>query len=243
MKNKHLHVYILVVLLILGICSVRLHVIIPLAKNTSATHPDFIIDKNGVLLSYHGVSADVVIPDNVTSIGIKAFSGCTSLKNVTIPYGVTSIGIKAFSGCTNLKNIIIPDSVTSIEANAFLHCDRLSALAVPSSLEQIQYSSGSFWGCKNLKILRMQVVNGSKIPIKITLSEGADMRKPKITSNHKKIAVVTRPCYNTDAIGETSAIVTVTARQPGKAQITFQRINRNNHKKISKLKLVIVPIS
>ena len=36
---------------------------------------------------------------SVTSIGDRAFYGCTGLTCITIPYSVTSIGIQAFDGC------------------------------------------------------------------------------------------------------------------------------------------------
>ena len=48
---------------------------------------------------------DLIIPDNVTSIGYCAFYNCASLTSVTIPNSVTSIGSYAFSGCTNLTSI------------------------------------------------------------------------------------------------------------------------------------------
>ena len=44
----------------------------------------------------------ITIPDSVTSIGSRAFSGCTGLTSITIPDNVTTIGYEAFSGCTNL---------------------------------------------------------------------------------------------------------------------------------------------
>ena len=46
-------------------------------------------------------SESYVIPNSVTRIGIKAFSGCRSLTSITIPNSVTSIGYKAFEGCDN----------------------------------------------------------------------------------------------------------------------------------------------
>ncbi|MBR0335999.1 MAG: leucine-rich repeat domain-containing protein [Alistipes sp.] len=47
----------------------------------------------------------VTIPDSVTSIGLGAFSYCTSLTSVTIPDSVTRIGMSAFVGCSSLKEV------------------------------------------------------------------------------------------------------------------------------------------
>ena len=54
----------------------------------------------------------------MTSIGYYTFFGCIDLTSITIPDSVTSIGAKAFSG-TNLTNITIPASVAEISENAF----------------------------------------------------------------------------------------------------------------------------
>ncbi len=58
--------------------------------------------------------ATTIIPDTVTEIGERAFSGCTNLTSINIPNSVTEIGQYAFEGCTGLTSIVIPDSVTSI---------------------------------------------------------------------------------------------------------------------------------
>lgn len=49
------------------------------------------------------------IPNNVTSIGERAFSDCSSLKNIEITDSVTSIGYGAFDGCSGLKGVYITD--------------------------------------------------------------------------------------------------------------------------------------
>ena len=91
--------------------------------------PDFeIVD--GCLKKYKGNKAEVVIPDNVTSIGDEAFYGCKSLTSAVIPDSVTSIGKHAFSWCPSLTSIVIPNNVTSIGNLALSYCSSLTNITV-----------------------------------------------------------------------------------------------------------------
>ena len=71
---------------------------------------------------------NTVIPNNITSIGSSALSGCSFLSEITIPNSVTSIGDNAFSSCYSLNSILIPDSVTTIGNYAFSNCSSLTSI-------------------------------------------------------------------------------------------------------------------
>ena len=77
------------------------------------------------------------IPNSVTSIGVYAFSYCTSLTSITIPNSVTNIGVNSFEECTSLTSVTIPDSVTSIGGWAFDGCRSLTSLTIPKSVTSI----------------------------------------------------------------------------------------------------------
>ena len=67
----------------------------------------------------------IVLPNNLTRIGSKAFEGCVNLREVLIPNSVTEIGEYAFHACTSLTKIPIPASVTYIDRDAFSQCKAL----------------------------------------------------------------------------------------------------------------------
>ena len=85
---------------------------------------------------------------SVTSIGYKAFEGCSGLTSITIPNSVTSIGVSAFLGCSGLTSITIPNSVTSIDRFAFERCSSLTSVTIPNSVTII--GEYAFSGCSGL---------------------------------------------------------------------------------------------
>ena len=89
----------------------------------------------------------VVIKDGVTSIGDRAFYGCSNITSVTIPNSVTSIGDYAFRDCS-ITSVTIPNSVTSIGNCAFEYCIGLTSITIPNSVKSIGHRA--FYYCLGL---------------------------------------------------------------------------------------------
>ena len=80
---------------------------------------------------YSNLNGALIIPEtvtysgttySVTTIGDRAFYGCTGLTSVTIPNSVTKINTEAFSGCSNLADIyseISNPTTRTTASNAF----------------------------------------------------------------------------------------------------------------------------
>lgn len=99
-----------------------------------SANKDFTIQE-GVLTK--GLGGDVIIPENVTSIGDSAFENRRSLISITIPESVTSVGDRAFFGCSSLTRVAIPDSVTSVGVAAFEKCGSLESIAIPEHIANV----------------------------------------------------------------------------------------------------------
>jgi hypothetical protein len=94
------------------------------------------------------------IPNNVSSLGDRAFYGCTQLTSVTIPNNVTNIGNEAFYRCTSLTSVTIPNSVTNIEEGAFDFCTGLTSVRIGTGVTRL--GDSAFWNCTNLRDVGFQ---------------------------------------------------------------------------------------
>ena len=125
-------------------------------------------------------SGSVVIPEkvtynskeySVTSIGERAFYGCSGLTSVTIPNSVTSIGGRAFDGTGWYNNhsdgimyldswligykgdeptgtLEIKEGTKAIAGYAFAYCSGLTSVTIPNSVTSI--GEHAFYGCSGL---------------------------------------------------------------------------------------------
>ena len=108
----------------------------------------------------------------VTRIGDYAFEECANLTSITLPESVTSIGYRAFSGTPWYNNlpdgvvyigkvlyrwkgempvnttIVVPNGIASISDYAFEECANLTSITLPESVMRIGH--GVFEGCTGL---------------------------------------------------------------------------------------------
>ena len=89
-------------------------------------------DKKRLVTAAGDLKGQLVIPDGVTEICERAFSGHSGLTDITIPTSVTIIGENAFSDCSGLISLVIPASVIEIGLRAFAGCKCLTELIVNS---------------------------------------------------------------------------------------------------------------
>jgi hypothetical protein len=92
----------------------------------------------------------LILPDKLKSIGVRAFSECSSLAgSLLIPEGVESIEYDAFYDCRNLTGTLsLPSTLKTINESVFDACGFYSELLLPEGLETIGRSA--FSGCVNL---------------------------------------------------------------------------------------------
>lgn len=109
---------------------------------------------------------EIVIPDNLTSIGFEAFKSNKRLSSITIKNKKTFIDAGAFYGCAaeslkigqnlrsmafaddkKLTTITLEEGVTSIAYGAFRGCENLENITFPNSLKKVGKSvfEGTKW--------------------------------------------------------------------------------------------------
>lgn len=101
--------------------------------------------------------ASISIPNSVERIEEGAFIKCRHLKSITIPESVKIIETRAFAFCDKLEKITLPDGLKSIAESTFLDCKKLKSITIPDSIENI--GAQAFWDCKKLKTINYK---GSK---------------------------------------------------------------------------------
>jgi hypothetical protein len=105
----------------------------------------------------NGLIHEVVIEDNITSIGNLAFHHCVELKSVSMANSVTSIGEYSFYNCYLLASVTLSEKLTSIRQAAFQKCSNLTVIEIPALVSVV--SVLSFFECSKLTTINVHADN------------------------------------------------------------------------------------
>ena len=121
------------------------------------------------------------IPNSVTSIGRRAFYGCSGLTSITIPNSVTTIDQWAFYNCTGLTSITIPNSMTSIGYSVF-YCSGLTSITIPNSVSSIEaYAFSLCWNLRDIYCWAEKVPNTDDSTFESSLYIYATIHVPAVS--------------------------------------------------------------
>ena len=116
----------------------------------------------------------VEIPNNVTTIGDYAFSGCTGLTNIIFPDGLTTINQSDFGGCTGLTEIDLKNVTTFSGNYHFQICSSLRKVIG----KKVTSTGDSFYYCTALQTAILSNVStlGKNTFLNATALENVDCR-------------------------------------------------------------------
>ena len=222
-------------------------------KWMSQQKDDFVIVGDGVLIKYNGKEKSKSIPanikmigdyafaenkdidtilmaDNVTEIGKKAFYNCKRLKTIGLsPSGVVKIDDNAFSGCDQLDGVTLPDTLKVLGKSVFQNCVELNQINIPSGVEALD--EFVFAGCKSLKSVKLQ--NGLINIEPSSFDECTSLGKISFPETLKKISSgafikcssLTRAEFN----GDTEVLPSAFSDCPNLQEVVFYKPVTNIH--------------
>jgi hypothetical protein len=92
-------------------------------------------------------ASDCTAPTNQLLIEQAAFAKCTSLTFVDMPNFVTRLAPLTFWGCTKLETLILPPTLESIGGSALGNCISLKEVTLPSTMNQKSIGPNAFFKC------------------------------------------------------------------------------------------------
>ena len=91
-------------------------------------------------------------------INPEAFANCINLTSADLSNTtVTTIGEKAFKGCSKMTELKLPRTINSIKKQAFSGCSGLPSVTLPGSLYEL--CDSAFYGCTQLYEVRAEMDN------------------------------------------------------------------------------------
>lgn len=158
--------------------------------------------------------SEVVISEGVQEVGISAFEGCDSLKNVSLPNSLLFIDTSAFRA-TGLTEITVPSSVLGVGFGAF-YGPSTKSITFEGNAPQVLYSDNLYvfdgavincysnttgWNTENWTSLNLNVIQNGEPPIVEATS--VSVSPASVTLDEGGSATVTATVEPSDATDKT----------------------------------------
>lgn len=137
----------------------------------------------------------VSFPETLTTIGARAFAGCTALTDFPKDCSVTTINGNAFDGCIALKTLELPATCTTIQKKAFNNCSALSTVTfnnpnlagVSFGISSNNLNNSAFAGCTEISTVNFKGAGTFSIDNATGTFRRIHMLFPSATTNLKTV--------------------------------------------------------
>lgn len=172
------------------------------------------------------VIKEVNVTDGVTSVGDRAFYGCSSLAKVSLSSSVTHIGDRAFANCMTLSSVSMSDGIVSIGNEAFSYCTALKTISLPETLQTLGKRAFSRSGLteitlpESLNTVGEMVFNGCELLTDATINcatvpsqlfaESTSIKTVTLSNTVREIGEAAfKGCVSLSSVASTDSLVAV----------------------------------
>lgn len=107
--------------------------------------------EGGAFLACKALTGNIVIPNTVTSIGVRSFAECDKITSVAMTNAITSLGEGVFRDCRNLTSVTgYPTTLTDVPADFFCECINLTHIEGLSPALLTTVGNSAFRNCRKL---------------------------------------------------------------------------------------------
>ncbi len=121
----------------------------------------------------------IKLPENLYSIGARAFAYCTNLQKIEIPDSCVAIGAKAFYKCVNVQSVKLGKNLRQVSKDAFSDLAYCEKVTVNSPYLVM---SETYTGIENKK----QFMNLGEMTAGVTVEYGANIENADFTAFDSK---------------------------------------------------------